>query len=278
MSQPIFTIDARGNILLEVMQSYFSLNHSQMFREINGAFSNLLDVLKTKQIEYSSLKNALVPRPDRNEVALVFDTQKIDSNWYGNEVFERLLPALDRSGTHSVLCGDYSGDDHRQDRLRFEVFEHVALARPCRWLHSSQFFIVYINNLSEQMIETLRSAVSAFEGYVGLADCNSPSFKTYLSMILCNSFLKAGTRIVQGHEDDVGNEENINMNGYSFEKFGYECKSLQSTLYGLFLSYKIEREVFPGFESDTLFSLNSISNIVLPLDHCDVEVNESKLQ
>jgi hypothetical protein len=110
MSQPIFTLDARGNIMLEVMQGYFGLDRSQMLREINASFSELLEILKAKGIEYASLKNALVPCPDRNEAAFIFDTTQIKSGWYGLEVFECILPALDQNATHSVLCGDLSGE------------------------------------------------------------------------------------------------------------------------------------------------------------------------
>jgi hypothetical protein len=129
------------------------------------------------------------------------------------------------------------------------------------------------------MVTNLRLSLAPYEGYIGFADCNSPSvFKTYLSMILCNSFLKAGKRIIQGHEDDRDNAEDINMSGYPFEKYGYTCMSLQSMYSGLFLSYKIERAVYPGFESDTHFSLNAVSSTVVPLEHCEVEVDNSKLQ
>ena len=58
---------------------------------------------------------------------------------------------------------------------------------------------------------------------------------------------------------------------YPFERFGYQCKSIPLTYFGPFLGYKIERGVFPGFESDTLLSLNSISTSVVPLDECEVE-------
>ena len=281
MSQVIFTMEARGNSMLEVLQNYFSLDHAQVFREINGILSHLLEILKAKGIDYASLKNALVPRPDRNEGAFVFDRDKIQSGSYGREVFDRLLPALDRRASHSVLCGDYIGDTEIQDTLYTEFCERVDFARLCEWTRSNQFFIVYINNLSDQMVNYLRSALSPYEGYVGFADCNSPSFfKTYLSMILSNCFLKGGGTIIQGHEDDVANTESINMLGYSFEEYGYECKSLQSMFYGLFLAYKIERAVHCGFESDAVFSLNAISKTVLPLEECEVEVEveENKLQ
>lgn len=264
--------------MLDVMQSYFGLDDPRMFREINAAFSKLLEILAAKKIDYASLKSALVPRPDRNEAAFVFDTQSIASGSCGCDVFRRLLPALDKRGTHSILCGDYIGNNNIQDRL-YEAFEkEVELARPCTWKHSSQFFVVYVNNLSDQMLAGIRASLDPYEGYAGYASCNAPSFfKTYLSTILCNCFLKAKLLIIQGHPDDLENAEDENTLGYPFEAYGYTCKSLQSIYESLFLSYKIERAVYPGFESDTLFSLNSISDTVVPLDKCTLEIEEAKL-
>lgn len=265
--------------MLDVLQDYFGLSRAQMRREINASFSVLLEILKAKHIDYLSLKNALVPRPDRNESAFIFDTTQISSAWYGLEAFEHILPALDKNGTHSVLAGDLSGETNMQNRLYDAFNQEVSLARSSNWKHSSQFFVVYINNLSDQMVSNIRNALDPYAGYVGWANCYAPSFlKTYFSLILCNSFLKVKRIIIQGHEDDVENTEDVNMAGYPFEKYGYTCKSLQSAYNDLFLHYKIERGVYPGFESDTLFSLNSISNSVVPLDECQVEVEEAKLR
>jgi hypothetical protein len=249
-----------------------------MLSQINASFSGLLEILKSKRIDYASLKNALVPCPDRNEAAFVFDTTQITSSWYGLEVFERILPVLDQNATLSVLCGDMVGENDRQDRL-YEAFnQEVTLARSCVWKHSSQFFVVYINNLSDRMLANLQSALSQYVGFVGWVDCYAPSFlKAYFSLTLCNSFLKAKEIIIQRHEDNVKNTEDVNMAGYPFEKYGYRCKSLQSMYNDLFLHYKIERAVYPGFESDTLFSLNAISSTVVPFDECEVEVEEAKL-
>jgi hypothetical protein len=279
MDQPIFTLEARGNVFLEVMRDYFGLDRAQIFREINANFLGLLQVLKAKQIEYASLKNALIPRPDRSEVAFVFDSADIDSNWYGYEIFDRLLPALDKRGVHSVLCGDYTGEARIQGKLRMELLANVVLNRQVNWKHSSQYFLVYINNLSRFMVAELTRALSPYKAFVGYAECNFPSFfKTYLSMILVSGFVKAGRYVIQGHEDDRPDEDDVNMTGYPFEENGNTCRSVQSSLYDLFLTYKIERAVYPGFESDTLFSLNSISSSVVPLEDCELDLEESKLK
>jgi hypothetical protein len=277
LQQEIFTLNARENLMLEVLQGYFGLDQMSVFREINGVFSTLLRILRSKQVEYKSLKNALVPSPDRNEAAFVFDSRAIESGWYGFAVFERLLPALDRRGIHSILCGDYIGKNDAQERLYVEFRDNVELARDCTYRTSNQFFLVYINNLSDQMVEGLRNSLAPYPAY-GFADCNWPSaFKTHLSMTLCNGFVKHGNLILAGHEDDRDNSEDIDVTGYPFEQNGYVCKSLQSMLFDLFLSYKIEREVRRGFESDTLFALNAISRTVVPLGDCGVQIEENKL-
>jgi hypothetical protein len=64
---------------------------------------------------------------------------------------------------------------------------------------------------------------------------------------------------------------------YPFEDFDYRVVSFQTWCVDLFLSYKIERPVFPGFEVDTEMSLNAVSNSVLPIDDFTVEIEEAKL-
>jgi hypothetical protein len=101
--------------------------------------------------------------------------------------------------------------------------------------------------------------------------------KIYLSTMLVNSFLKHGKSIIQGHEPDRDNTEDVNMSGYPFEENGYECRSLSDDLFGVLLSYKIERPVFPGFEVDTEFAINAVNPLPLPLDDFRIEVEEAKL-
>jgi hypothetical protein len=56
MSQPIFALEARGNIMRDVLQGYFDLNRAQMRHAINASFSQLLEILKVKRIDYASLR------------------------------------------------------------------------------------------------------------------------------------------------------------------------------------------------------------------------------
>lgn len=95
MSISIHTVDARGHIMLETIRDYFGATPEVMFREIQGMVNTTVDILKDKGIKYQKLRAVLVPRAARFEAGFIFDTQDIESNWYGLEVMKQLLPLQD---------------------------------------------------------------------------------------------------------------------------------------------------------------------------------------
>ncbi|PZM14359.1 hypothetical protein [Rhizobium tubonense] len=58
-----------------------------------------------KGIKYADLKTALIPDRQLKEMALVFDRNAIQNNWYGLPVFRKVIPLFDRNSTHSVMVG-----------------------------------------------------------------------------------------------------------------------------------------------------------------------------
>ena len=149
--------------------------------------------------------------------------------------------------------------------------------RPVKYVHSSNFYIIYINNLTDAMVANFNSGLRTFAGYVGMVDASYGSpFKFLLSTMLANAFLKHGRVIIQGHEDDRPNSEDVNLIGWPFEKYGYTVRSLASYLQGPLLTYKIERPVLAKNDSDTELSINSVSASPLPLDDFTIEIDEAK--
>lgn len=275
---PIFTIDARNNFLLEAIQGYFNLNTKQLFKEINGMFNELNSVLSSKKIKYQDLKSALIPNPEKNEMVYVFDTSKISSAWYGYEVFENIMPLFDKKSNHSVLCGDFLGTYSTQERLSKEFSKSLVPIRKYNFEHSSQFYLVYINNLSDEMHKNINDGLSKYVPYIGYIELNYSSFiKTYFSAILINCFIKHKNIIVMAHEDDREDAEDINIKGYPFEVNGYLCRSMKSMNYDVFLSYKIERNVYKGYEIDTTLSLNAITSKAMKIDNFNILIDEKKL-
>jgi hypothetical protein len=278
-TKSLHTLNARDNVMLEVMKDYFKLRPELIFREIQGIRRIAEDTLALKGIKYDDLKTALVPDRQRREIALVFDSMSIESSFYGYDVFERVIPLLDKKSNHSILVGDYLDRPGQEDEL-FSAFEcAVQLRRDVEFRHPTQFYIVYINNLTDAMVQHLDEGLMSYHAYVGIADMTFMSgFKIYLSTMLVNLCIKHGKFILQGHEPDREDTENLNMCGYPFEENDYTCRSINADVMGVVLSYKIERPVFPGFESDTHFALNAVSATPLPLNDFQIHVEEAKLE
>lgn len=264
--------------MLEVMRDYFELNPVRMFELIQSLRRDIEDELRKKKVRYDELKSALVPAQDRREIALVFDTTAITSSWYGFNIMERVIPLFNSESNHSVLVGDYLDRQGQAEQLYTAFERSVKPRRNIVYQHPTQFFVVYINNLTDKMVRQFDDGLQDYPAYAGIADTTySSAFKIYLSTMLVNSFLKHGNIILQGHESDRRSDEDINMSGYPFEKNGFTCRSVNGDLMGILLSYKIERPVFPGFEVDTEFGLNAVSKTPMNLDEFGIEVAEAKL-
>ena len=140
----IYTIDARDNILLEVMKSHLGLDENRIYIEINNSLKYLISVLKNKGINYKDLKSALVPS-EKKEIAFVFDTNKIESDWYGLPVMSSIIPLLEENSSLSILVGDYIGSNKIAKRLYSEFIENINTTKEVDYSHHSQFYIVYLS-------------------------------------------------------------------------------------------------------------------------------------
>ena len=278
-SGPIHTLNARDSLLLDVMRDYFKLDANSVFAEIRGSLAAVTDVLSQDGVQYHEMRTALVPQATRKEIAYVFDSNRIESGWYGYEVHDLILREL--AGTesrHSVLSGDLLGLID-QDRLRRLLVAELQPRKELDYKHSTQYYLVYLNNLSPHAATTLDQALRGSQGYVGYLDVTYSSFlKLYLSTVIGATYVIHGRVAIVGHEDDVPNTVNQNTPGFPFEAHGFRCVSLQSMLFDLFMSYKIEAPVLPGFESDTEFSLNAITKDIRDLRGFRVHLAPEKFE
>jgi len=97
-----------------------------------------------------------------------------------------------------------------------------------------------------------------------------------LSQTLVPAYLKHGRIVLQGHPDADPPPANENILGYPFEDAGMSCRSVASSYYGVFLSYKIECPVLPRNEADTLFSTNVISDTPADPASYTLEIDKAK--
>ena len=275
--KPIHTLNARGNVLLEVVRDTFDLNSEHMFREIQSMHNQVCDVLNNKAVNYLDLKNALVPHTDRYEIALFFDTQKIDKMSYGKEVLDRLWPLLNKSSKHSILVGDYVARKLEQEIL-FDEFSTINFFHSTEWFNSSQYFVVYLNNQTKSMVDIIIGGFKSWSAFIGYADMTfSSRLKFILSFSLVHLITKLGKTFIQEHEDDRSNTENVNIQFHSPEKYDFNVKSLCSSLYGVFLTCKIERPVFGNFQVDTDMAFNAMVPNPRGVSDFDILIADEKL-
>lgn len=275
---PIYTLNARGHILLEIVRDHFGLSGTRMRREILAMHQDTVKILKSKGIRYEELRSGLIPRSDKQEAAFIFDSTKIDDGAYGRQVFLKLLPLLESKGVQSILAGDFLCND--QD-LAFEILQNSLIIAnpPFIFQHSTLLFCVYINNLSDTELSRLHSCLSSYAAYVGcIPTTYQTRAKTLLSLSMANVCLKKGRTVIMPHEEDRDDRENVNITLYPFNECNLRVISINSSSFGIFLSYKVERASLGRTgEIDTEMGLNALSNEVFPLAGFNVQIDPEKL-
>ncbi len=265
--------------MFEVEKNLFNLSPDDIRFELDDLFDQTTQLLDKKGISYRDLKSALTPTIKRKESAFIFDTAMIDNPFYGYEIQNEILPLFHAESNHSVLVGDLSGGTLGKRELRSKLLSSLNKPRDQILIDESatRYHAVYINNLSPTMLEKLDCSLKKYQPYIGYLDCTySSPMKTYLSFILCNSYIKFKSIIIEPHEDDLDEEINQNTKLYPFEEHGFLIRSVPSTMFDVLLSYKIERAVYTGLESDNEISLNSISLEPSSFDGYQVVVDPNK--
>ena len=273
----IYTLNARDNVLMDVMKDIFKAKPIQLQMIIGDGFDHLKNVLNSNGIKYEGLRGALTPSKDRRELLLVFDTKKIDNSFYGYEAYKQIIPLFNRGSSHCVFLGDYIDKTSRHQDLLLDYFKsEVKCIRDYDYSNSNQFFMVYINNLTDAMVKRFVDCLRSFEGFVGSADMTfSSPLKTYLTTILPQAFIKYKDTFIMSSDLTEEISTNYNPIGLPLEGTGYTAISVMQEYYVTFLSYKIERPVFKG-ESDTKFSLSAINVNLKNLDKLKVIIEEKK--
>lgn len=220
----ILTVDARTNLLLEVITQQFELTDWQVFHEIQENVRQLRTLLASKEIKYLDLKRALVPSTDHNERAFLFDWSAMNSDFYGGQVMHCLLPVLHKGSTRSVLAGDWTARLRPSAALRDSGLELLA---PIGGLVSQELpdtlYIVYLNNLTLSMASNIEAAFENLPGYVGSLDMTVESvFKALLSTMLIRDFVQHKSVILLGHEDDREEGEDFSLKLYNFAEYGLQ--------------------------------------------------------
>jgi hypothetical protein len=80
--------------MLEVLRDLYGV--TEVKNEIQRMHGELIKILKEKNINYTDLRSALVPSTDKEEAVFIFDSSVTNSGLYGREIFNQILPLLER--------------------------------------------------------------------------------------------------------------------------------------------------------------------------------------
>lgn len=159
----------------------------------------------------------MIPNQDKDkfETCFVIDSSQINSSDYGYYIFEKLIPLLDKESTYSILCGDYIDilrHPSSQQLLRSAMNEVLARCHESKYMHSSQYYLIYVNRLSGGQRLKIVEGLYPYSWFAGFANLTYRSlFKSYLSNILTSVCIKSKNRIIISHPSYCVDEENINM-------------------------------------------------------------------
>lgn len=85
---------------------YFELTPEDSHREVRKMHAATQGVLHSKAVACQQIRSGLVPTAGHHEAALLFDSRRIDSSWYGLEFENAIPPLYHKRSTHTpgVRC------------------------------------------------------------------------------------------------------------------------------------------------------------------------------
>jgi hypothetical protein len=264
--------------MLPALREHYAWTDARTFREIQRFHSDLLHILRSKDIDYTSLRSALTPQTTKHEAAFLFDEQRCDNTFVpGVECADALFRALDRKTTHSILGGELIDD--RDDVARTLLRRSAVVAKDLNFKHPCFCYVLYVNNLSQGNIAAIDTELRAHKAYLGYVPCTYASLaKTFVSMHLVNLVIKQADTVILGHEDDRPNTENHNLHLHDYTALRLRLKSLQSMYFSVFLSYKPEWMLMEESDDDLEIALRAMSETVAPLTEFTVVIEDNKFE
>jgi hypothetical protein len=265
-------------MVIDVIKKHFNLSFENIGNELRAQYSIMVDELMLKGIKYQNLKNILTPQKDKKDICLVFDTSFIKESWYGNTIFKKYFPLIADFSGHCIFEGDLIGSNENQTAIRHEMMKRIKIMNQTTYKNSCFYFLVYINNLTDKKLNTIINGLKPYKEFTGYFDFTySCLLKEYISNIIGQRyFIYEKNIVISSSEYDIS-EENMNMVGYDFDKYGFHVKSISDMNYNIFLTYKIERKYFDIDISDQLYSLSAINNNVDFLRNFKINIEDEKL-
>lgn len=269
----IYTFNTRNNIIWQLVRNHFNTTAVDFNIEVNYHFQEFLRYLERKNLDYRKLNKALIPNRDKDkrELLLCFDTNKDSAiNSYDEHILTVIFPLLNNTTVHSIHIGDFICPREYQNRVKELLSKNLRYVKNSVWMDSSQYFFIYINNVTRDEKKNVLENLYNEKTYIGYCDFTYENeLKDLLAYTLSSVCIKKGNMIIFP-------SETADDHFHFFTKQGYkECPIIQEYYYS-FLEYKIESSLL--YHIDVSDSLNAICPFYINLSDVNVCVKPDKLK
>lgn len=266
----IHTLDNRNFLLMQMFELMDTDDMYSTSENVKYYYDLLIGKIGLRS--YLDLKSALIPITNatkKRDKLLIFDIEKINSHWYGKEVFLKFKEFLynfknKKSERYSVLAGDLiSRQPDRNEEINKIVIEE--LGNKMFDLNQKDYYLYYVHNVNKEQSERLESIFKCTDFYIGMIDMTFHSIlKDYIANLspLVNILVRSQNKIYIPEDSQYtqffDNEESINL------------QVIKDTIFELLLSFKIEANY--ENDDDRRLAVESINKINFPQNMEDVNL------
>ena len=171
----IHTLDNRNFLLMQMFELMDTDDMYSTSENVKYYYDLLIGKIGLQS--YLDLKSALIPITNatkKRDKLLIFDIEKINSHWYGKEVFLKFKEFLynfknKKSERYSVLAGDLiSRQPDRNEEINKIVIEE--LGNKMFDLNQKDYYLYYVHNVNKEQSERLESIFKCTDFYIGMID------------------------------------------------------------------------------------------------------------
>lgn len=277
----VYTFDTRNLIIWDILKDHFKLDNRQVYNEIERVFKPMVERLNEIEVPYEKLKNVLTPQIDKMEICFVFDSMKIENLFYGSVIFKELIPLIVDIEKTAMFCGDLIGPESKdcQRAIKEIMLKSITFNSSLNYRNSSQYFLVFFNNISSAKLSFIDESLKKFSFYVGYSNITyNCLFKDLVASSIGQKclFYKNTAILSVGEDDEIDDSNPINYSFINYEKYGYKIRNVKEFAYLSFLSFKIQRSYYHFDNDDQVFSLNTVTNEPALINGFDIQIDENK--
>ncbi|MHA7245476.1 hypothetical protein [Arthrobacter tecti] len=222
-------------------------------------------------VKYTNLRWALTPRTTHAEVAFLFDSTAVGSNYYGFELSKAWLPALWRHGPHRTAISQGDILNAPPDWVWKELDEHLVRTDDFPRLATEQYYALYLTNMSRTQVSTMDAALrDSTAAYLGYIDCST--WTPLKSFMLLPQYAIRDDDALVVPADENGSPHVIPPTTDN----GFRLVGVEEPLYGVLLDHRMDNGIPEWADEDSALTLTALGGMQSPLRELKLDLDERR--